>query len=114
MEKLCYATLKYYQLSCFNFYPSGSPIPTYITLLCTSLPCSIREASLVRTSGKAAHSRANGSQKAALLIAQTLHTDLPNPSVSPIGRRMHKCKPQAFQTPFGVALIIPLSIQYPC
>lgn len=56
-----------------------------LTLPSSALPCSIREASLVRTSGKAARNGANGSHKAALLIAWTLHNDPPNPSATAIG-----------------------------
>lgn len=53
-----------------------------LTFPCFALPYSIREASLVRTGGKAAHTGANGSHKAAVLIARTLHTDPPNHSTA--------------------------------
>lgn len=64
----------------------------------------------MRTSGKAARNEANGSHKAALLIARTLHIDPPNHFAAATARQFATttCKPQAFQTQFSPGLIIPL------
>lgn len=104
-----------YRVLIFTQAAPPSPLTSLCSaLLCTSLPCSISEASLARTGGKAVHGGAKWKSKSS---APPMHgrctLTRPIPQSLQIGRRMRQREPRAFQTPSGLALITPPSIQLP-
>lgn len=113
MEQLFWATLKYYQLLCFNFCTQVAPrSPLTLPLLFHAAlerrryggpvgrPPALRQMEVVKQR-RSSHGH------------YTLTLPVPQPLQMADGVHQWHGKPQAFQTQFSPALIIPLSIPSP-